>query len=165
MKWKRCWCDALSLSPGSRDGPWTPKVLRPQAAKSILSSIQRIRTKRRQDPPAVFRPTFQDGLQDAIRIDSPNASGGQVLGPARSFATGHQCCWRKSSYLHSTRRESVGHGPVQISSVPLTWETRFEIRDVDRQTDFSIHFKQGRWTLQFPRTVAVGTRPSVPSLG
>ena len=37
-----------------------------------------------------------------------------------------------------------------------------EIRDVDMQTDFSIHFKQGRFTLQFPRTVAVGTRPSVP---
>ena len=40
-----------------------------------------------------------------------------------------------------------------------------EIREVDLQTDFSIHFKQSRWTLPFPRTVAVGTRPSVPSLG
>ena len=38
-----------------------------------------------------------------------------------------------------------------------------EIRDVDMQTDFSIHFKQGRFTLQLPRTVAVGTRPSIPS--
>ena len=31
------------------------------------------------------------------------------------------------------------------------------------QTDFSIHFKHGRFTLQLPRTVAVGTRPSIPS--
>ena len=37
-----------------------------------------------------------------------------------------------------------------------------EIRDTDMSTDFSIHFKQGRFTLQLPRTVAVGTRPSVP---
>jgi len=37
--------------------------------------------------------------------------------------------------LHSAW-ESVGHGPVQISSVPLTWETRFE-RSICRRTSAS----------------------------
>ena len=46
----------------------TPKVIRQQAVKSILSSIKMIRTKRLKDPHAVFRPTFKDGLHDAIRI-------------------------------------------------------------------------------------------------
>jgi transposase-like protein len=83
---------------------------------------------------------------------NPVRSGGPVLGPARSFATGHRYFLRKSSQFHWGR----GHGPVR------SIELGDEIRDTDVQTDFSIHFKQGRFTLQLPRTVVVGTRPSVP---
>jgi hypothetical protein len=136
----------------------TPKVIRQQAVKSLLASIKMIRTKRLKDPQAVFHPTFKDGLHDSIRIESRSI---QRLGPRTCSI------FRNWTPILPEKVIGLALGPGVRKTRARTYIFRSvvlgdEIRDTDMSTDFSIHFKQGRFTLQLPRTVAVGTRPSVP---
>jgi transposase-like protein len=135
----------------------TPKVIRQQAVKSILSSIKMIRTKRLKDPQAVFCPAFKDGLHDSIRIESRSI---------RRLAPRTCSIFRNWTPVLPEKVIALALGPGFLRARAYIFrsiELGDDVRDTDMQTDFSIHFKQGRFTLQLPRTVVVGTRPSVPS--
>lgn len=136
----------------------TPKVIRQQSVKSLLATIKMIRTKRLKDPQAMFRPGFKDGLQDSIRIESKSI---RRLGP--------RTCSIYRNWTPVLSEKVVMHALGPGVRRKRTREYVFrsivlgdEIRDEDMQTDFSIHFKHGRFVLQLPRTVVAGTRPSVP---
>jgi hypothetical protein len=130
----------------------TPKVIRQEAVKSILSSIKMIRTKRLKDPQAVFRPAFKDGLHDSIRIESRSI---------RRLAPRTCSIFRNWTPVLPEKVIALALGPGVRRTRARAYifrsiELGDDVRDTDMQTDFSIHFKQGRFTLQLPRTVVVG---------
>jgi hypothetical protein len=137
----------------------TPKVIRQQAVKSLLASIKMIRTKRLKQPQAVFRPGFKEGLQDSIRMESRSI---RYLGPRTCSIFRNWTPVLPEKVIGC----ALGDGTRRTRSRQYVFRAISlgdEIREDDMHKDFSIHFKHGRFVLQLPRTVAVGTRQSVAS--
>ena len=137
----------------------TPKVIRQQAVKSLLASIKMIRTKRLKQPQAIFRPGFKDGLQDSIRIESRSI---RYLGPRTCSIFRNWTPVLPEKVIGC----ALGDGTRRTRSRQYVFRATSlgdESREDDMHKDFSIHFNHGRFVLQLPRTVAVGTRQSVSS--